>query len=71
MKLRRYLLIGLLCFGVMAGNLMAAEKDQQEAFELGDIVVTGEKADVSDVGISDTITLSRSRPPTARQWPMR
>ena len=52
----RYLLAGIFCLGIFAGNLLAAETQSQDTFTLGEIVVTGEKADVSDIGISDTIT---------------
>ncbi len=54
--LGRYLLAGIFCLGIFAGNLLAAETQSQDTFTLGEIVVTGEKADVSDIGISDTIT---------------
>ena len=51
----RYLLAGIFCLGIFAGNLLAAETQSQDTFTLGEIVVTGEKADVSDIGISDTL----------------
>ncbi len=54
--LGRYLLAGIFCLGIFAGNLFAAEMQPQDTFTLGEIVVTGEKADISDIGISDTIT---------------
>ena len=52
----RYLLAGIFCLGIFAGNLLAAEMQPQDTFALGEIVVTGEKTGVADIGISDTIT---------------
>jgi iron complex outermembrane receptor protein len=52
----------LLCFGLIwfflveANNLPAADSGEQDAFDLGDIVVTSEKMDVGDIGISQVLT---------------
>lgn len=54
--LARYLLAGIFCLGIFTGNILAEESQSQDTFTLGEIVVTGEKADVSDIGISDSIT---------------
>ncbi len=54
--LGRYLLAGIFCLGIFAGNLFAAEAEPQDTFTLGEIVVTGEKIGVADIGISDSIT---------------
>ncbi len=56
MKFKRYVLTAALVMTVAVGNLYAATPDAPDSFTLGDIVVTSEKADVTDIGISQTIT---------------
>ncbi len=55
----RYLAVCLICLGVFAGHLLAGESEDQDAFTLGDIVVTGEKTDIADIGISSIITFEQ------------
>jgi outer membrane cobalamin receptor len=64
MKLMHYFLSGMLCLGLVAGSSFSAEATEQEAaeqeaFTLGEIVVTGEKSDISAIGISETITFEQ------------
>jgi iron complex outermembrane receptor protein len=59
MKLMHYFLSGMLCLGLVAGSSFSAEAAEQEAFTLGEIVVTGEKSDISAIGISETITFEQ------------
>ena len=51
--IRSVLLSVLLCLVLASGNLLAADP---EPFDLGSIVVTGERVNVSDVGISQTLS---------------
>ncbi len=55
----RYLLVGIFFLGLFGGNLFAAEAPSPDTFTLGEIVVTGENADISDIGISETITVEQ------------
>jgi len=54
MRLKLYFLTATILMATIVGNLHAVTQD--EAFTLGDIVVTGEKSDVTDIGISSVIT---------------
>ena len=39
------------------GQLYGAEADQDDAFDLGDIVVTSRKVGIADIGISQAVTV--------------
>jgi outer membrane cobalamin receptor len=53
---KRLLAAGFFCISLTAQSLFAETTDQQEAFDLGDIVVTTQAVGVADIGISREIT---------------
>ena len=55
--LKRIFYVFFLWFLISTGSVLAAEVNQDDAFDLGDIVVTGQKVGIADIGISDVITM--------------
>ena len=58
MNLGRYTLAAIFLVAMAAGPGFAAPQDSEDTFTLGDIVVSGEKTSVADIGISQVITES-------------
>ena len=56
MKFKLYVITALFCLAGAVGNLCADTRDGKDAFTLGDIVVSSEKTDVTDIGITNVIT---------------
>lgn len=53
---KRCFLMSIFCLTMAASTLSAAEAEIENSFELGEIIVIGEQSDVSDIGISQTIS---------------
>ena len=58
MNLGKYTLAAIFLVAMAAGPGFAAPQDSEDTFTLGDIVVSGEKTSVADIGISQVITES-------------
>ena len=63
--MKRFVLIFFcVIFGI--GNAMGDEINQEEAFGLGDIVVTSQKVGIADIGISNVITVDEIKAANAK-----